>query len=314
MSRAPRYNVSQMERTLLIGVDGSPRAADAMAVAALLAPALDAEPALLYAHPYGELEGLLSGGEDEQLVREVAETCARQAQAHLGGARTPRLTLVADRSPARALHAAAEDPDVTAIVVGSSRRGPVGRVLPGGVAHRLLSGAPCPVVVAPAGFTSRQPLGLGAVGAGFDGSAESSSALHTAAGLARANDGPLVVIAVHSRIAFGHLPVAADQAATSVNQQIRSDLSRNVDEAVTGLGMEDQVTATLRDGDAATVLAEESERLDLLVLGSRGYGPLGSVLLGSVSSRLLSTSACPVMVVPRRTCRNRTAGPYSSRR
>jgi nucleotide-binding universal stress UspA family protein len=284
-----------MARTVLIGVDGSRRAADAMAVGALLAPALEAEPAPLYAHPY-ELEG--AGGEHEQQVRSVAETSAHQAQAHLGGSRAPRLELVADRSPARALHAAAEEPDVAAIVVGSSHRGPVGRVLPGGVAQRLLSGAPCPIVVAPAGFVARQPLGLGTIGIGFDGSADSTSALEMAAGLARVNDGPLLVIAVHERIGFGHVPVAADQAATSINQQIRADLSRKVDEAITGLGMADQATATLREGDAATALAKESERLGLVVVGSRGYGPLGSVLLGGVSNRLLSRSACPVMVVP----------------
>jgi nucleotide-binding universal stress UspA family protein len=63
--------------------------------------------------------------------------------------------------------------------------------------------------------------------------------------------------------------------------------------------MADQATATLREGDAATALAKESERLGLVVVGSRGYGPLGSVLLGGVSNRLLSRSACPVMVVPR---------------
>lgn len=288
-----------MAKTVLIGADGSTRSADAMAVGALLAPVLEAEPELLYAHPYGELETRLSDSEEQQLVGQVAETSARQAEAHFGGARRPRLTLVADRSPARALHAAAAEPGVAAIVVGSSHRGPVGRVLPGGVAQRLLAGAPCPVVVAPAGFEARHPLALGAIGVGFDGSVDSRSALQMGAGLARANDGPLIAIAVYQRIAFGHLPVAADRAATTVNRQMRSQLARDVDQATTELGMGDQATAMLRDGDAATVLAEESKRLGLLVVGSRGYGPLRSVLLGSVSTRLLNESACPVMVVPR---------------
>ena len=35
--------------------------------------------------------------------------------------------------------------------------------------------------------------------------------------------------------------------------------------------------------------------------GSRGYGPLGSVLLGGVSRRLVHRAACPVIVVPRGT-------------
>jgi nucleotide-binding universal stress UspA family protein len=35
------------------------------------------------------------------------------------------------------------------------------------------------------------------------------------------------------------------------------------------------------------------------VTGSRGYGPLGRVVVGSVSNRLMTASACPVLVVPR---------------
>ena len=39
--------------------------------------------------------------------------------------------------------------------------------------------------------------------------------------------------------------------------------------------------------------------LDLLVVGSRSYGPLGAVLLGAVTRRLIHLAECPVMVVPR---------------
>jgi nucleotide-binding universal stress UspA family protein len=52
-------------------------------------------------------------------------------------------------------------------------------------------------------------------------------------------------------------------------------------------------------GDPAKVLVKQSERLGLLVLGSRGYGPIKSVLLGSVSSYVLRNARCPVLVVPR---------------
>jgi nucleotide-binding universal stress UspA family protein len=36
-----------------------------------------------------------------------------------------------------------------------------------------------------------------------------------------------------------------------------------------------------------------------LVLGSRGYGPFGAVVLGSVSNALVRTAHCPLVVVPR---------------
>jgi nucleotide-binding universal stress UspA family protein len=35
------------------------------------------------------------------------------------------------------------------------------------------------------------------------------------------------------------------------------------------------------------------------VLGSRGYGPLRSVILGSVSAAAVEGAACPIVVTPR---------------
>jgi nucleotide-binding universal stress UspA family protein len=52
-------------------------------------------------------------------------------------------------------------------------------------------------------------------------------------------------------------------------------------------------------GDPRTILAERSADLDLLVCGSRGYGPVRSVMLGSVSRALAHTARCPLLVVPR---------------
>jgi nucleotide-binding universal stress UspA family protein len=53
-------------------------------------------------------------------------------------------------------------------------------------------------------------------------------------------------------------------------------------------------------GDPARVLEREAgEGLDLLVLGSRGYGPVRRVLLGGVSESVVRRSPCPVLVVPR---------------
>jgi nucleotide-binding universal stress UspA family protein len=43
----------------------------------------------------------------------------------------------------------------------------------------------------------------------------------------------------------------------------------------------------------------ESETLDVLVTGSRGYGAVRAVLLGSVSRALVRGAACPVVVSPR---------------
>jgi nucleotide-binding universal stress UspA family protein len=57
--------------------------------------------------------------------------------------------------------------------------------------------------------------------------------------------------------------------------------------------------ARLLTGHAGPMLAQASSDVDLLVRGSRGYGPLRAVLLGGVSSELARSSACPLLVVPR---------------
>jgi nucleotide-binding universal stress UspA family protein len=71
------------------------------------------------------------------------------------------------------------------IVVGSDRKGPVGRVLAGDVTSGALYGAPCPVAVAPRGLASRNEV-LRKVGVGYDGSPESPQALEFAHGIAEA--------------------------------------------------------------------------------------------------------------------------------
>ena len=55
----------------------------------------------------------------------------------------------------------------------------------------------------------------------------------------------------------------------------------------------------LRQGSPADELRDEAEDADLLVMGSRGYGPLRAVLLGSVSSGVVRSAPCPVLVIPR---------------
>jgi nucleotide-binding universal stress UspA family protein len=52
-------------------------------------------------------------------------------------------------------------------------------------------------------------------------------------------------------------------------------------------------------GDPAEVLVDFSKGVDLLVCGSRGYGPARAVLLGSVSRDVMDEARCPVIVLPR---------------
>jgi nucleotide-binding universal stress UspA family protein len=56
-------------------------------------------------------------------------------------------------------------------------------------------------------------------------------------------------------------------------------------------------TGELLEGDVVDELA--ALEVDLLVCGSRGYGPLRRVLLGGVSRRLIRRACSPLVMVPR---------------
>ena len=85
----------------------------------------------------------------------------------------------------------------------------------------------------------------------------------------------------------------------TANQVLRRQLHEQLDAAVSALEPGVEASAELSDGSPAHALRERSGELDLLVLGSRGYGPLRAVLLGSVSSGLVRSAESPVVVVPR---------------
>jgi nucleotide-binding universal stress UspA family protein len=65
-------------------------------------------------------------------------------------------------------------------------------------------------------------------------------------------------------------------------------------------------------GNPATILAAASAHFDLLVCGSRGYGPMRSVILGSLSRELTRSAACPLLVVPRPPAKDATT-PWRNR-
>jgi hypothetical protein len=100
-------------------------------------------------------------------------------------------------------------------------------------------------------------------------------------------------------------------AGESVNHALRRDLTQQHMAAIAAYG--DRVDGALRNGDPATVLVDASRESDLLVLGSRGYGPVRAVLLGGVSQAVIRHATCPVVVVPRSATQEHRARPWTAR-
>ena len=279
--------------TIVVGYDGRLEGRDAVALGASLARALD-EP-LLVASVYQSPETVLgfSAAELRARAEQTAADGAAQAPADL----ERRHVAVLGRSPAQGLHDFAEEERPTALVVGSSHRGPHGRVIAGRVASRLFAGAPCPVAVAPRGYARRDDTQLRSIGVGFDDTPESWNAIQRAAALGvAAGAGLRVIHALHPVIA----PPMAPEESERLTRELRASRERALNRAAASVSQDLHAETTLLVGDPVLVLEREASRdLDLLVLGARGYGPVRRVLLGSVSTEVVCHSPCPVLVVPR---------------
>jgi len=206
---------------------------------------------------------------------------------------------IVDVSVPRALHDLARRQGSGLIVVGSTKRGRTGRVLPGSTAERVLHGAECAVALAPNGYR-RRPVETVAVG--FVDTAEGRAALAAAYDLARRAGARLRAIAVlhpsgglDAALAQGTPPQRAHMLRGHHRTAIEDALAR----AVAALPGGVEVDTEIHVDDPADALLRISEHVDMLVCGSRGYGPIRSVLLGGVSRRLVDGAQCPVLVLPR---------------
>jgi nucleotide-binding universal stress UspA family protein len=126
---------------------------------------------------------------------------------------------------------------------------------------------------------------------GYDGSADSTTALRWATGLSKAIGGRLrIVHAVglleHAGLLSGHVAVHRETALG----------------VVAGAGGDpEQIEWSVVDGDPCSALLRMTmppESADLLVVGSRGSDAHEGSLLGSTSLELAEHSAIPVTIVP----------------
>jgi nucleotide-binding universal stress UspA family protein len=207
-------------------------------------------------------------------------------------------------SAARALHEAAEERDAGLLVVGSTNRGAVGRVLVGSTAERLMHGAPCPIAIVPHGWQAG--AGLNTLGVAFVESEEGHEALRGAYALARRAGAKLRVLTAVKpgvRATYGEQTAGGDvtrgKGEVAVEGEMRVRAEHEVREAIAALGDDVEVESDTFVEDPAEVLIGVSQNLDLLICGSRGYGPRRAVLLGGVSRRLAAEAHCPVIVLPR---------------
>jgi nucleotide-binding universal stress UspA family protein len=282
--------------TIIAAVDGTAQQRDALALAAALTAHDDGELIVAHVHSW-PLPSRTGTAPQERHALGAAERVIAAASEQLGD--TPHRAIVAGgKSVAHALHDLAEEECADVLVVGSSHRGTAGRVLFGTIGDRLLHGTPCAVAVAPRGLAAERPAAaVEHVGVAYDGGAESLAALAWAIGMAERAGADLSLLAVVEPLPAP--AVLAPPPSADLSAALRREREEQLADAVRRVPPGLRARTRLLDGPAARMLADAAHDLDLLVCGSRAYGPVGAVLLGSVARGLFHSAPCPVVALPR---------------
>jgi len=254
--------------------------ADAVALSALFARALDEPLILASAYQYEPVglsaRALPAPGNSRRAAG--AQAALRRARAAAGTDVDVREQIVASTGVAGALAALARDVDASILVLGRDTQGHVTR--------SLVPRAPCAVAVAPPSVALAQVGPLQRIGIAYDGSPTARAALVAATRLAQATAASLVVL-VAGR--------TAEHAATWLHDA-RLSLHGTVEYQTRAL-----------TGNPSALLAQATDGLDLLVCGSRGRRRPLAAALGSISAHLVAHARCPVLVVPPGVGRSSTA-------
>ena len=101
----------------------------------------------------------------------------------------------------------------------------------------------------------------------------------------------------------------------AVQQRWIEEAQQKLDSLAARLGLDPLLVTThvAAGSPAAAIVRYAGEQpADLVVLGSHGHGLIRRFMLGSVADRVIRHSACPVLVVPHRSLRERHATAVAS--
>ncbi|HEX5225864.1 MAG TPA: universal stress protein [Solirubrobacteraceae bacterium] len=276
-----------MFENILVGVDGTTGGRDAIAFAQRLAGP-DARITLVYVR--GGANVLRSaGGRGAGLAEDESRALlARERDTAEMGA---ELASVEASSPGAGLHAEAERRAADLIVVGSSARGLIGRAMLGDDTRGALNGAPCAVAIACRGY-DEHPFPVARIGVAYNGSPESERALAAAGRIASETRAEVIALEVVGVPPTAYVGLAAAAYGAAVD--------RMVGEAKERMAALEGASGRVAYGVPGEELAAFSAEVDLLVVGSRSYGPLRRLVLGSTSDYLERHARSSLLVLPRR--------------
>ncbi len=273
---------------IIVGVDGSDHAAVALRWAARQGELRGVEVVAVFAWNYFD-QGYRSPG--QVLLPDFGEAEAEQlledAVAAAGaGHDVSRLTINDPVSDALLETAGHDD----LLVVGARGLGGFKVLLLGSVSQRTLELASCPVAVIHGEETAAR---TGTIVVGFDGSPSSMGAVRWAAAQAAASGEPLRI--VHAWQPPAYTEVAAPQVIDALAEGARHLVADALeDPSLDGLDATSEVVCA----GAAHALLDQEADASMIVVATRGRGPIKRVLLGSTSRQVTTHATVPVVVVP----------------
>jgi nucleotide-binding universal stress UspA family protein len=285
-----------MFATLIVGYHGSEQGRDALCLGEALT-ARDGELIVCRVNHYQALSARIDATEPRVDQARAQELVAEATGLLMTGLTVTPMLLAGAGTP-ETLQRAARERDAGLLVLGSSHRGAVGRVLIGSVTEQTLHGAPCVVAVAPVGFHTRgTPARLQRVAVGYDVREPMPGALVAGIGLCEETGASLQLAAVADDAAIPDPTRATMPYAEVVEARIQA-AEQAVALALGSVPKGVSANGEVRDGEAAEQLLEVTENADLLVLGSHGRGLISRLVMGSTSDAVVRSAACPVLVVP----------------
>jgi nucleotide-binding universal stress UspA family protein len=276
-----------MFKNVLVGVDGTPHGRDAIALARRL---MDPVGRLTLVNVHNDLLSALHAAAPGAISTEHEASRGLLEQERAAAGVEAELVSVSSVSPGAGLHQQAEKQQADLLVVGSSRHGAFGRVMLGDDARAALNGAPCAVAIASRGY-AEHPAPLAKVGVGYDDSPQSRVALAAARELAAPAGASVLALQVVPIVSFASVGVVPPEVGAGIDEMLG--------EANARLGELPGVEGRAVYGLTGEELAQFGDQVDLLVVGSRGYGPLLRLVLGSTSTYLEGHARCPLLVLPR---------------
>ncbi|MDH4043294.1 MAG: universal stress protein [Gemmatimonadota bacterium] len=281
---------------VVIGVDSSPAAAEAVRVGWTIARTVNVPCHLVHATPEAWTVPTAphAGTEQPELLNEAVRDAAKSAVRDTLADAVPDEALqfleVRTGRSATVIRDCVREWQAGLAVLGGKHHSMLGRWVSGSTAHTLVRSLDVPLFV-----TAHTPLPIQRIVAAVDLSDAAGPTIQAAERLAQVFGARLHIVHI-----VEPLPIIPDTPLQFNDDEVYRRSEEHLDQYVWPLIAYPGTTTGLRRGVAVdAITAEVAERnAEVVVLGSHGKGWVDRILIGSVTERVLSALPCSMFIVP----------------